>query len=967
MPEIKEKEANIKEKYIRWFSEIGKEDVKLVGGKAANLGEMLSLSLPVPQGFAITSEAYSYFLKETGLDREIYEMLKIDVENTVELEEIAKKIRKMIIEAEMPANLEEEIIEAYEALSVEKSPLNQASSTALAILKMSEPAFVAVRSSATAEDTKAASFAGQQETFLNVKGKIALTDSVKKCFASLFTARSIYYRIKKGFRHEQVLNAVIVQIMVDSDKSGVIFSHNPITRKDNIVIEAVFGLGEGIVSGKIKPDYYLVSRDLKILEKKTSNKKIAIVRKSSGEAEEVKLNELKSKEQVLSNYEIKRLADYALKLEEHYKIPQDIEFAISAREIYIVQTRPVTTLGQEVKKEKVEGKELLGGLAASPGIGSGKVKIVRVLDDLAKIEKNDVLVTKMTNPDMVVIMQKSSAIVTDEGGLTSHAAIVSREMGIPAVVGTRNATQVLKDGVIITVDGFSGKVYEGGIEELRKRGLELEEEKVVVEPVVDTRTKIKIIVDLPSFARRAAKTGIKEVGLVRIEGIIAESGKHPNLFLKENKLNEYEEIIFNGINKIAGHFNELWIRTSDIRTDEYRNLEGSIKEIEANPMLGMHGIRAGLKNKEILKAELRAMKKLAEKGKKVGVLLPQIISVDEVREAKEILREIENLELGVMIETPASVEIIEHLCKEISFISFGTNDLTQYTLAVDRGNIAVQDLYDEMHPAVLSQLEKVIRTCKKYGVETSICGQAGSNKKMVEFLVKSGIDSISVNADKAAEISKFVKELEEKGLRGSALREAETEEKESEEKVEEKREGKAEKVGKDKIGRGLYNITCDRCGREAEVPFKPKPNKSVYCRECWKKIKEEKKGKDLKEKIIEKDMVKETKEAEESFEEEKEEKEKQEDKKQAEKGKEEKQGEWQDVKFGFDVLSSQQKTEEKAEEDKEKTEEELKKADEEVKGAEDKAEKSEEAEEKKTDDKDKKEGKEKKEEVLDIF
>jgi phosphoenolpyruvate-protein kinase (PTS system EI component)/cold shock CspA family protein len=422
----------------------------------------------------------------------------------------------------------------------------------------------------------------------------------------------------------------------------------------------------------------------------------------------------------------------------------------------------VTTLKKgEIRGEglEVHGKELLSGQPASPGIGSGEVKIILDLKDLDKIKKGDVLVTKMTNPDMVVTMQKCAGIVTEEGGATCHAAIVSREMGIPAVVGTGNATSVLKDKMMVTVDGFKGKVYEGVTDHV----------EVEIKKVVDTKTKIKVTVDLPTFAERSAKTGCKAVGLVRIEGIIAESGMHPYGFIKEKRVSDYEDIIYAGINKIGKHFDELWIRTSDVRSDEYRHLRGAPEDVELNPMLGMHGVRAGLKYPEILKAELRAASKLAEK-RKVGIMMPQIISASEVRAVKKLIHElkIDNLILGVMVETPAASMIIEELCKEgIKFISFGTNDLTQFTLALDRGNETVQYLYDEMHLGVLRQLSMVIDTCKKYGVESSICGQAGSKRDMVEFLVKHGIDSISVNADKAYEISVFVKELEDNGLRGS--------------------------------------------------------------------------------------------------------------------------------------------------------------------------------------------------------
>ncbi len=1172
-----EKEVKEKENFIKWFSELNKDSVDIVGGKGANLGEIYNLGVPVPPGFVITTEAYAYFLKESGLKKEISELLgDIDYDDTAKLNKNAKKIRELIISAQIPKDLIEEIEEAYENLDV--GDANDEKEDVMKILeKTSEEPFVAVRSSATTEDLADASFAGQQDTFVNVKGKEELLEKVKKCFASLFTSRATYYRNKKGFEHEKSGLAVVIQKMVDSEKSGVIFSKDPSFNNENIIIEAVYGLGEGIVSGKITPDSYVVSKDFKILKKEISEKKIAILKSEEGKTEEVSLDEKKSKSPVLNEYELNKLSEIALRLEKHYNKPQDIEFAIEGEQVYIVQTRAITTIGSRVDKEdggEIDGEIVLKGVGASPGVASGKIKIVKDLDELEKVKKGDVLVTKMTNPDMVVTMQKSSAIVTDEGGLTcfagdtkvltnkgfmdireatrrvkeneklfifsydcknlkpiwkkiinagskksevvrvsvsqtghmkentiditpdhkmftfknrnlvkkelnkvindkemlclvdrlpknetftnyklayingllladghvkidyyngknprrgyviftqkqteekseiiqtfknyfqevfgggyserekvansiirgktvqgtvtdfshyslktalilqkisqnlaqwamnldeesclnflagiidgdgsfsnnriniyiskqnilegiivaclklgifpqvtsnrnisnvqilermndilqfskkikikakekklgtklfaakqilgdiieevnysgkinpyvknnllidsrkilrdilptakpqtkkelikilnssirmhrissldkfketevfnleveadneldknyiiftkrytpllvsnSHAAIVSREMGIPAIVGTRQATTKLKEGETITVNGSSGKVYKGKVAETKKEEIKPVQSK--------TKTSLKVIVDLPSYAERAAKTGLKAVGLTRIEGIIAESNKHPNFFLKNNNEKEYEEIIYDGISKIAKQFDELWIRTSDIRSDEFSNLEGAPETKEANPMLGFHGIRFGLKNPKILKAELNALKRVSEEDKTIGLILPQVISVKDVQEVKKILKEIDFLDarIGVMVETPASVQIIDKLCEEgIDFISFGTNDLTQYTLAIDRGNERVQEIYEETNLAILRQIEHVIKVCKENGVETSICGQAGSKKEMVKFLVKKGIDSISVNADMASNISEFISGLEE--------------------------------------------------------------------------------------------------------------------------------------------------------------------------------------------------------------
>lgn len=751
-----------KEGYVAWLSELSKKDVSIAGGKGANLGEMYNSKFPVPQAFVVTTKGFEFFMEKTGLEKEIKEILdSIDADETKKLQDAGKKIRELIISAEMPGELRQEILEAYDNFNVDLKSFSS-SPDALAIMRSSrEAVFVSVRSSATAEDLGDASFAGQQESFINVKGNEEVIEKVKRVFASIFTARSIYYRIKKDF-DRFVGIAAVVQKMINSDKSGVMFSRNPVNlEKDDIMIEAVFGQGEGIVSGKIRPDSYILSRQLEVLEENVSNKKIAIVRDASGITKTVNLSEEKSKQRVLKTYEIKQLAEYALKLEKHYGKPQDIEFSIEDNEIFILQTRAITTLEKKSVKQDLQGNVILEGLAASPGVGSGVVKIVHSMDDLDKVKKGDVMVTGMTNPDMVVAMQRAAAIVTDEGGITAHAAIVSREMGIPAVVGTNDATSKLEDGMEITVDGSHGKVYQGLAEN----------KQVEVKPVVDTKTKIKVLVDIPDFAERAAKAESDGVGLVRLEGIIAGNQKHPIWYEKNNKFSEYTEMLKKGLDKIAQSFigKEIWVRSSDIRSDEYSNLEGASKEIEKNPMMGNHGIRFSLKHLDLFKAELNAIKALCDKGHKFGVMFPQIISPEEVKKAKEICKEIglldkENFKFGVMVETPAACVLIKDICDVgIDFISFGTNDLTQFTLAIDRGNEDVQYIYDELSWAVRKQLSRVIRECKQKKVETSICGQAGSKKDMVEFLIKQGIDSLSVNADAAYEISKLVQGLENNG------------------------------------------------------------------------------------------------------------------------------------------------------------------------------------------------------------
>lgn len=752
--------------FVKWFSELNKNSGKIVGGKGANLAEIYNLGISVPPGFVVTAQAYDYFIEVAGIKDKINELLNnLDYEDTEKLNEVTKQIRAFIIDSDMPDKLEKDILESYEHLNIEDSK-SQSSNSALDILNASaEPGFVAVRSSATTEDLADASFAGQQDTYLNIKGKDKLLRNIKKCFASLFTSRATYYRNKKGFPHDKSKLAVVVQKMIDSDKSGVMFSKDPSNRTDNIIIESVWGLGEGIVSGRVTPDKYELSEEFELIDKKIANKKVAITRNAAGEKSVVRLNSDIAQREVLRKHELMSLAEIAIKLEKHYKKPQDIEFAIEGEEVYIVQTRPITTLSDKLKGQKIpelEGEVIVSGLAASPGIAAGKVKIIEDLKDLGKIKQGDILVTEMTNPDMVVAMQKSAAVITDEGGLTAHAAIVSREMGIPSVVGIGDATKNLTDGEMITVDGYSGKIYRGKLAESEKKEVLPVENK--------TKTNLKVIVDLPNFAERASKTNLKKVGLTRIEGIIAESGKHPNYFVKNGNYSDYEDIVFKGLDKISEYFEEMWVRTSDIRSDEYQNLEGAPEDDEANPMLGMHGIRYGLKYPEILKSEIKALEKIANKGKKVGLLISQLVSVNELKEVKKIVNEIgyDNLKIGIMIETPAAIQEIKSFVDEgIDFISFGTNDLTQYFLAVDRGNDNVQYLYDEMNPGMLKQMQYVLRVCKRNQVETSICGQAGSKKSMVKFLIENEIDSISVNADKAKEISDYVYEIENDLIKGT--------------------------------------------------------------------------------------------------------------------------------------------------------------------------------------------------------
>lgn len=767
---------------VLWFRELSRDDVQLAGGKGASLGEMYNANLPIPPGFVITSEAYKKFIERGKIDKQIYGILdKTDVENTEELDSAAIKAQNIILNAQMQEELKAEIKEAYETLNVDKDVV-RAGGQALDIIKSGrEQAFVAVRSSATAEDSKETSFAGQQATYLNIRGVANLIKAVQKCWASLFTSRSIYYRVKNNIPHEKVLIAVVVQKMVRSEKSGVMFSINPGTNnEEEIVIETGWGLGEAVVSGAISPDQYVIDKNTLDLKGKIVREQTWMYDLNTNTNQTVKKNvpEYKKNRQKLNDSEIRKLAKLAVQIEEHYGMPQDMEYAIEGSQVFMVQSRPVTTL-KKIHKDEIdvgEAEVIVTGLAASPGVGIGPVKIIKGMEELGKIKKGDVLVTRMTNPDYVPAMEKAVAIVTDAGGLTAHASIVSREMGIPCVVGTEKATQLLKEGEIVSVDGTHGKVYKGKI----KVEKEAQPEKIETmhEAQVETVTEIKVIMDLPEFADRAAATGADGIGLLRNNIMLAKHGKHPSHMVKNGEKDKLVEIITEDVGKIAEAFKgkPVWYRTFDAPTDEYRHLEGGEDEPEEqNPMMGWRSIRRSLDEPELLRAEFEAIKKLHEKGlTNVGIMLPLVISVDEIRKAKEILREFdlepqENIDFGVMIETPASVQIIREICEEgIDFISFGTNDLTQFTLAVDRDNAKVAKLYSEKHPAVLRQIKHVIDTCKQYNVETSICGQAGSDAEMAEILVKMGIDSITANVDAVHMIRNIVAKIEKKLLLSAA-------------------------------------------------------------------------------------------------------------------------------------------------------------------------------------------------------
>ena len=777
---------------IVWFSELTKKDVSLAGGKGANLGTLYNLKLPVPPGFVVTTQAYKSFLEKTGIQKKILSIVNnLDVENNEKLQESSRDIQEIILDAQMPQEIKKLIVESYDDMNVDMA-VNKVigNDTLNSIIKAGrEPPFVAVRSSASAEDLPSASFAGQQETYLNVKGKEEVVLSVQKCWASLFTARAIYYRKKNNFLTEDVLIAVVIQKMVNSEKSGVMFSINPSTNNETeIMIESAFGLGEVVVGGQITPDTYIIDKQtMSIKSKKIATQTYGLFRdKYTGKNVKRNLNSDEGSKQKLTEQEILQLAEYGKKIEDNYGKPMDMEWATENSRVYIVQARPVTTMKRKtetITEMRTTGEEILNGLAASPGIGSGKVKIVNNVDELTKIEKGDVLVTKMTSPDYVSAMKRAVAIVTDDGGITAHASIVSRELGIPCIVGTEKATRILHENQLITVDGTNGKVYSGEIKiEQKTENIQSQNLSEPTEEII-TGTKIYMNLGEPEKIDDYKNLPFDGIGLMRIEFIITDYvKKHPMYMIQIGQQQEYVDELAEGIEKVARTINPkpIIVRFSDFKTNEYKNLEGGAQyePHEENPMIGWRGVSRYISEdfKEAFILELKAIKKLRDKGlKNIHVMLPFVRNTDEVRKCLEILKS-EGLELSkdlgiyLMAEVPAIAIIPEEFAElPITGASIGSNDLTQGVLCVDRDSskLGRMGYFDERNPAVLKAMSNIIRGFKKFGKTVGICGQAASEySEVVEFLVKEGITSISVSPDVVNKVRRQVASVERNILLG---------------------------------------------------------------------------------------------------------------------------------------------------------------------------------------------------------
>ncbi|MEM4943474.1 MAG: pyruvate, water dikinase [Saccharolobus sp.] len=762
---------------------VGKDAVGIAGGKGANLGELVSIGIRVPPGFIITSKAFKYFLEYNNLFDKIRDIL-LTYTNS---EEASEKIKQLIKSAKIPEDLSQRILKSYDELSkkIGKEPL------------------VAVRSSATAEDIEQASFAGQQDTYLNVS-RSELLDKVKEVWASLYNARAIEYRKRKNIDQLSVLMAVIVQKMVNARSAGVMFTLHPVTGDDRyILIESNWGLGESVVGGKVTPDEVLIEKaTLQIVDKKISTKSIKIVYDLRTKKNiEVKLTDEEANTMSITDEEAKELAKLAMKIEEHYKRYMDIEWAIDADlsfpdNIFIVQARPETFWSTKKREETsktsvvTEGKVLVRGLPASPGIVYGRAKVILDIKDakVSEIEKGDILVTRMTDPDWVPLMKLASAIVTDEGGMTSHAAIVSRELGIPAVVGTRNATKVIKDNQMITVDAIRGIVYEGKVEQNTEAksipqttigipGGISREALLSLYPV--TATKIYMNLGEPDVIDKYLDLPFDGIGLMRIEFIVSEWIKyHPLYLIKNNNSKLFIDKLAEGIAKVASAIypRPVVVRFSDFKTNEYKKLIGGeeFEPDERNPMIGWRGVSRYISKEyePAFRLEVRAILKAREEMglKNIWVMFPFVRTTWELKRAISIMEEeglkrSTDFKVWIMAEVPSVVILAEQFAKLIDGFSVGSNDLAQLTLGVDRDSelLARMGYYDERDPAVMKSIKKLIKVAHKYNKTVSICGQAPSvYPEVVEYLVRAGIDSISVNPDAVINVRRHVASIEQK-------------------------------------------------------------------------------------------------------------------------------------------------------------------------------------------------------------
>jgi pyruvate,water dikinase len=750
---------------VRFLAQISKDEIEVVGGKGANLGEMYREGIPVPEAFVITTNAYRSFLRSNANQEKIEKLLKsVDVDNARKLESKARAVRTMIESSPIPRDVATEILESYQRL--------------LKGMK-GEIVSVAVRSSATTEDLKEASFAGQQSSFLNVRSEKELLTAISRCWASAFTSRAMFYRAKKGFTLEMPMTAVVVQRQIASEKSGVGFCVHPVSGdRGVVVVESSWGQGEEIVSGRVTPDMFVLEKETgRVVERKLADKKwMKIPRLDSGGLEEFNVPRTMRRKPSLDDGELKRLWSLARLLEEHYSYPQDFEWAIEGAKVFLLQTRAVTVLRVSAAQAKETRKPELRGLPASPGMATGRVRLATNVGALEGVEKGDVLVTRMTTPDFVPAMMKTAAIVTDEGGMTSHAAIVSRELGVPCVVGTGDGTKILEEGATVTVDGSNGLVFAGTLPRApaapKRNGLEDVGR-------LQTRTKIYMNLGVPEKIADYAHLPFDGIGLMRLEFVIASYiREHPLHMLDTGREEEFVRKLAEAIATVAKAISPrpVVVRFSDFKTNEYKELKGGEKyeEAEPNPIIGWRGVSRYIspQYEKAFRMELKAMRMAREdmKLKNVWAMLPFVRTTWEVKKCLNVIEEEglvrdETFKLWFMAEVPSTIFLAKEFAEFCDGFSVGSNDLTQLILGIDRDSSRLGNLgyFDERNGAVKEAIRMLVVAAHDRGKTVSICGQAPSvYPDFAEYLIGLGIDSVSVNPDVVAKTRKLVHELEMK-------------------------------------------------------------------------------------------------------------------------------------------------------------------------------------------------------------